>query len=259
MSDQIQGRQIRIEGHALPESAVAAEMQYRPARSLDESRLAAARAVAVREIFCRRGIELGLLDADATDEAIIVQAIEDVLEQEVFVPPADETACRAWFEDKGDQLRSPDLLEAQHILFAAAPDDPEGRSAALAAAQAALAEIERSPDRFEALAKAHSACPSAAQGGRLGQIVRGTTVPEFETYLFSLEEGETCAAPVPTRYGYHIVRLLRRADGRPLPYVALRDQIARRLEEQSYLKALRAHIEGLARRYRVEGLGSTGH
>jgi len=259
MSDQTHGHPIRIDGQALPESAVAAEMQYRPAKSLDESRLAAARAVAVREILCRRGIELGLLDAEATDETVIVQAIEDVLEQEVFVPPADEMACRAWFEDKGDQLRSPDLLEAQHILFAAAPDDPDGRSAALAAAQAALAEIERSPDRFEALAKAHSACPSAAQGGWLGQVVRGTTVPEFETYLFSLEEGETCAAPVPTRYGYHIVRLLRRADGRPLPYAAVRDQIARRLEEQSYLKALRAHIEGLASRYRVEGLGSTGH
>lgn len=258
MSDQPRLDPIRIGGNALPDAAVAAEMQYRPAKSLDESRLAAARAVAVREILCRRAVELGLLATDATSEPAIVQAIEDVLEQEVNVPPADEANCKAWFEAKGRDLRSPDLLEAQHILFAAAPDDPEGRSAALAAAQAALAEIERTPDRFEALAKAHSACPSASQGGWLGQIVRGTTAPEFETYLFSLDEGETCAAPVPTRYGYHIVRLLRRADGRPLPYAAVRDQIARQIEERAYLKALRTYIEGLAFRYRVEGLGMTG-
>jgi peptidyl-prolyl cis-trans isomerase C len=257
MSDQPRLDPIRIDGNALPDAAVAAEMQYRPAKSLDESRLAAARAVAVREILCRRAVELGFLATDATSEPAIVQAIEDVLEQEVNAPPADEAACKAWFEAKGGDLRSPDLLEAQHILFAAAPDDPEGRSAALAAAQATLAEIERTPDRFEALAKVHSACPSANQGGWLGQIVRGTTVPEFETYLFSLNEGETCAAPVPTRYGYHIVRLLRRADGRPLPYAAVRNQIARQIEERTYLKALRKYIEGLAFRYRVEGLGMT--
>jgi peptidyl-prolyl cis-trans isomerase C len=259
MSEQPGLDPIRIDGKALPEAAVAAEMQYRPAKSIDESRLAAARAVAVREVLCRRAVELGLLAAEATAEPAIVQAIEDILEQEVNVPPADEAACKAWFEAKGGELRSPDLLEAQHILFAAAPDDPEGRSAALAAAQATLVEVERSPDRFEALAKAHSAGPSASQGGWLGQIVRGTTVPEFETYLFSLEEGETCAAPVPTRYGYHIVRLLRRADGRPLPYAAVRDQIARQIEERAYLKALRTYIEGLACRYRVEGLDMTGH
>jgi peptidyl-prolyl cis-trans isomerase C len=259
MSDPTRFDPIRIDGHALPDAAIAAEMQYRPAKSLEESRLAAARAVAVREILCRRAVELGLLAADATAEPAIVQAIEDVLEQEVYVPPVDEAACKAWFEAKGGELRSPDLLEAQHILFAAAPDDPEGRQAALAAAKATLAEVEQSPDRFEILAKERSACPSANQGGWLGQIVRGTTVPEFETYLFSLEEGETCAVPVPTRYGYHIVRLLRRADGRPLPYAAVRDQIARQIEERAYLKALRTHIEGLAVRYRVEGLGMTEH
>ncbi len=259
MSDQLRPDPIRIDGRVLPESAIAAEMQYRPAKSLDESRLAAARAVAVREILCRRAIELDLLAADATAEPAIVQAIEDVLEQEVYVPQADEAECKAWFEAKGSELRSPDLLEAQHILFAAAPDDPVGRATALAAATATLAEVERAPDRFEVLAKAHSACPSANQGGWLGQIVRGTTVPEFETYLFSLEEGETCAAPVPTRYGYHIVRLLRRANGRPLPYPAVRDQVARQLEDRAYLKALRTYIKGLATRYRVEGLDVTEH
>ncbi len=259
MSEQPRIDSISIQGQALPESAIAAEMQYRPAKSLEESRVAAARAVAVREILCRRAGELGLLATDATDESAIVQAIEDVLEQEVYVPPADEAACKAWFEARGRELRSPDLLEAQHILFAAAPDDPDGRAIALAAAKDTLSEVDIFPDRFEALAKERSACPSANQGGWLGQVVRGTTVPEFETFLFSLEEGETCAAPVPTRYGFHVVRLLRRADGRPLPYAAVRDQIARRLEERAYLEALRAHIEALAVRYAVEGLGVPGH
>jgi peptidyl-prolyl cis-trans isomerase C len=248
--------EIRINGVPLPEAAVAAEMQYQPAKSLAESKLAAARAVAVREMLCRRAIELGLLDAGTTEEPAIAAAIEDVLEREVSVPPADEAECRAIFESKGSLMRSPDLLEAQHILFAAAPDDPDGRATALAAAKEALNEIERHPERFEAIARERSACPSASQGGWLGQIVRGTTVPEFETYLFSLDEGETCAAPVPTRYGFHLVRLLHRVDGRPLPYSSVRDRISRQIEERAYRTAIRSYLADLAGRFGVEGLAA---
>ena len=48
------------------------------------------------------------------------------------------------------------------------------------------------------LAQQLSACSSAAQGGNLGQISRGQTVPEFETFLFNLEPGQICPVPVGT-------------------------------------------------------------
>ena len=87
----------------------------------------------------------------------------------------------------------------------------------------------------------------------------GTTVPEFETYLFSLDTGEICAAPVPSRYGYHVVRLARREDGRPLPYESVRERIARQIEDRAYRSALRTYLTDLARRFGVEGLASAEH
>lgn len=228
------------------EREIAAELQYAPAPSLEAAREAAERAVTVRRLLEARARALGLLAEAETDEAVRVAAIEAVLEAEVAVPPATEDECRAWFDAHPEALKSPDLIEASHILFAAPPDDPVSRAAALEAARAALAEIERTPARFDAIARQRSACPSAANGGALGQIARGDTVPEFETYLFALDEGELCAAPIPSRYGYHVAKLAHRAAGRPLPYAAARGAIARRLEDRAYREALASYLRALA-------------
>ena len=236
----------------LEESAIAAEMQYAPAGSRDQAYTAAARALTVRKLLEDRARVLGFLAEAETDEAVRVEAIETVLEAEIDVPAADEAACREWYDTHPEAIRAPDLLEASHILFAAPPDDPAARATALAEAKAALAEIEREPAKFEAIARARSACPSAANGGALGQIGRGDTVPEFETYLFALDDGELCAAPIPSRYGYHIAKLVHRAEGRPLPYSVARTFIARRIEDRRYREALSIYLRDLAVRAGIE-------
>ena len=87
------------------------------------------------------------------------------------------------------------------------------------------------PEWFATLAQAYSRCPSAAQGGNLGQITAGQTTPEFEQALIALEPGQLCAEPVATRYGFHIIRLDRKHEGRLLPYELVADRIADYLRE----------------------------
>jgi len=230
----------------LDEKDIAAEMQYAPASSLEAARKTAARAIAIRRILEARARELGLLESGERSEAVVTAAMEAVLEAEIDAPAAGEDACREWFDAHPGEIRSPDLFEASHILFAAAPDDAVGRASALAAATAAIAEIERKPERFEAIARESSACPSGANGGSLGQIVRGATVPEFETYLFALEAGELCPTPIASRYGYHVGKVTHRADGRALPYQAARPRIARMLDDLAYRAALTNYLRRLA-------------
>lgn len=232
----------------LDERDIAAEMQYAPAPSLDAARAAAERSLMIRGLLVDRARELGFLKVEKPSESEIADAIEAVLEAEVTVPAADETACRSWFDANPEIYRSPDLLEARHILFAAAPDDKDARARAFEQAQAALKEIEANPGRFEKIARENSACPSGANGGSLGQVSRGTTVPEFETYLFALDEGELCAAPIPTRYGFHVARVDQRASGRPLPYAAVRARIARQIEDKAYREAVSRYLRDLAAR-----------
>jgi peptidyl-prolyl cis-trans isomerase C len=118
--------------------------------------------------------------------------------------------------------------------------------------------IERDPACFEALAREHSDCPSKSAGGHLGQVTRGSTVPEFETYLFSLDPGELCAQPVPSRYGFHIVRLLHRENGRELPYEHVREAVADYLQDSAWRSAVRQFVQLLVGRARIEGIELQG-
>jgi preprotein translocase subunit SecD len=59
---------------------------------------------------------------------------------------------------------------------------------------------------FEALAKAQSDGPSAANGGELGPIAHGDLVPAFEDVAFTEAVG-TVSDPVETPFGYHLIRV----------------------------------------------------
>lgn len=117
-----------------------------------------------------------------------------------------------------------------------------------------IRKIEADPGCFAALARAHSACPSKAQGGNLGQIGRGQTVPIFEQALFGLAEGELCREPVRSPYGVHVVRAGRRIDGRQLPFDAVEAAIRDYLEEASMRRAMAQYLSILASETTVEGV-----
>ena len=62
-------------------------------------------------------------------------------------------------------------------------------------------------EKFGAIAKNVSLCPSAKNGGDLGTFTRGKMVKEFEKAAFALEKGQT-SGPVKTQFGYHIIKRL---------------------------------------------------
>ncbi len=62
---------------------------------------------------------------------------------------------------------------------------------------------------FAELAKAHSTCPSGAQGGALGTFGPGQMVKEFDEVVFSAPVGEV-QGPVKTQFGYHLVEVTHR-------------------------------------------------
>lgn len=71
-------------------------------------------------------------------------------------------------------------------------------------------QIQNGTD-FGELAKAHSSCPSGAQGGDLGTFGRGQMVPEFDQVVFSAPINEV-QGPVKTQFGYHLLEVTSRTD-----------------------------------------------
>jgi peptidyl-prolyl cis-trans isomerase C len=89
-------------------------------------------------------------------------------------------------------------------------------------------------------------------------LVRGDTVSEFETYVFSLEEGELCPVPIETRYGVHIIALDRKIVGQELSFDVVRSQIGRYLREASAQVAARLYLMRLIGRAKIEGFEMKG-
>ena len=254
---------IQINDVEIPEAAIRAEAQNHPAPSPDQAIAAAMEALAVRELLLQKAREQQIAPTPQTDAAGRKETAEDaairqLLEIEVTVPEADEETCRRYFDNNRTRLRSPDLFEAAHILFAADPKDEDAYAKAVASAKATIAELTEDPRAFDAMARERSDCTSAKNDGRLGQITRGDTVPEFETFLVNLEEGQLCPVPVQSRYGVHVLRLDKKIAGTDLPFEAVKDRIADYLHEASWRRAVAQYIKLLAGHASIGGVDIAG-
>jgi peptidyl-prolyl cis-trans isomerase C len=179
-------------------------------------------------------------------------AIEDLLEREVRTPEPTEAECRRWYDAHPDSFVAGELVYARHILFAVTPGAPV--EALRRKAEETLHELVAHPERFAQLAAERSNCPSAAQGGSLGQLARGEAVSEFEQALFGAERTGLLPRLVNTRYGFHVVAIDERVPGHRVPFEAVHEQIAARLTEQVWQRALAQYVRVLAAGATLEGI-----
>lgn len=250
---------VSVNGVVISRDAIAREVQNHRASKPIEAWQSAARALAIRELLLQRARLVGIVPAPVRDSAGRCETedealIRGLLEQEVRTPEPDEETCRRYYAKNRRLFRSEPIYEAAHILFAARKDDAEGYERARRDANSALAELKLNPERFGNLARACSACPSAAQAGNLGQITSGQTTPEFERALAELTPGSISQVPVETRYGIHIIRLGRKIEGRELPFELVAERIANYLCESVMRRATAQYIARLVSDAEVTGI-----
>jgi peptidyl-prolyl cis-trans isomerase C len=250
---------VSVNGVAVASAEISRETQHHQASDPDQAWELAAKALTIRELLSQEADRLGIVAAPIEDEEGRAETPQEaryrqVIEREVIVPSADEDTCRGYYERNRQRFRTPDLCEAAHILLAAAPEDEAARELAREAASALIAALRERPQDFAAAAAEHSACPSAGQGGSLGQLSPGQTVAEFDTALRGMTPGAVHAVPVETRFGFHVVRLDRRIEGRQLPFEMVRQRIADYLDEMVRRRALQQYVSVLAGRAVVTGV-----
>jgi peptidyl-prolyl cis-trans isomerase C len=249
-----------VNGETVPHTAIAAETQNQeaPAGKPGVAWRKAANAVAVRTLLLQEARARGLDPAPAeigpgrheTEEEALIRGLLDLA---VTVAPPTEAEIRAEWARDPQRFRAPPLWEVSHILVACDPRD----AAAMATAEARAADLARRalemPRGFAKLAEAQSDCGSKAAGGALGQIGPGDTVPEFEAALRPLAEGEITAVPVPTRHGWHVIRMDAVAEGAVLPFDAVRARIAAAMEKAAWARAARDYVTRLVAAAEISG------
>jgi peptidyl-prolyl cis-trans isomerase C len=214
------------------------------------------------ELLRQAAIEAGLLAPDdpAPEDGVIseaaAQAIDDYLARQLAVPEPDEAACRRHHAAHAAQYAVGERIQARHILFAVTPgvDVPALRKRA----EQALLDVRTDPQRFADVAQTLSNCPSGAQGGDLGWLTAPDCAPEFARELFAQDEGAAHVGVLPrlvhSRFGLHVVEVLRRDAGQMQPYEAVSQAVAQSLRQQAWITALRQTMQVLATRWAVEGV-----
>jgi peptidyl-prolyl cis-trans isomerase D len=102
---------------------------------------------------------------------------------------------------------------------------------ALTKAQDLLKQLRGGAD-FADLAKKNSQDPGSAQnGGDLGFIVKGQTVPEFEKVAFSAKLKDISDV-ITTQYGYHILQVLEKEPARVKPFEEVKTALAEEMKKQ---------------------------
>jgi peptidyl-prolyl cis-trans isomerase C len=253
---------VAVNEAVIASADIAREVQNHADATPKQAWDAATRALIVRELLLQRARALALVAEpqsenglrETEDEALI----RVLLETEVRTPKADEAACRRYYQANQARFRSPDLFEPLHILFQAARDDAAAYARAVEQAEAVLREVKSAPGRFERIARELSDCPSATDDGRLGQVARGDTTPEFESAMAAMEAGQLCPEPVRTRYGVHVLRLGRKVAGQVLPFTQVHERIATYLEESSWRRAVAQYVALLAGQAHIEGFDMPG-
>ncbi|AYG08300.1 peptidylprolyl isomerase [Pseudomonas fluorescens] len=248
---------VSVNGVVITPENMAQELQYHPAESREEAVFLAARALVIRELLQQRIRELGVQLEVGAGENEEEAATRLLLEREVKVPDCDEATCVRYFESNRGRFHSAPLLAVRHILLECAPDDAEARHQAHAQAEVLLQKLEESPGSFAELALQYSACPSKAQGGSLGQVSKGQTVPELERQLFTLAPG-LAGKPLESRYGWHVICVDQRIEGQALPYEAVATAIRTQLQQGVWQKALVQYLQTLIGVADVRGIALQG-
>ena len=254
-------KEVSVNGVVIPEADILQEAQNHPARTPGEALLEAARSLVIRELLWQEAKNKNLVpdneDSAGQDNARQTKldaAISALLESEIKTPEASEEDCKAFYERDPSRFSTETIWQVRHILLSANPKDKKAFDNAREKAYAILEQVKKNPHEFATIARDVSFCPSAAQGGNLGQITRGSTIPEFEKALKNAKKTGLLMQPVESRYGYHIVDINQIIPGKILPLEMVKEKIAAWLEASSWSKAVQQYIAILAGKSHITGI-----
>ena len=206
----------------------------------------------------------GLLAADdvAGEDGVPSQAASDAIEallaRELRVPEPDDDACRRHHAAHAARFCRGERVQLRHVLFAVTPG--VDLAALRSRAEQALLELrcDDGGTLFAERAAALSNCPSGAQGGALGWLLARDCAPEFAREVFGRSEVGVLPRLVHSRFGLHVVEVLAREGGQPLPFEEVHQAVRTALQQRSWTVALRQYLQLLAAQASLQGVDLQG-
>jgi peptidyl-prolyl cis-trans isomerase D len=166
---------------------------------------------------------------------------------------------QAYYNQHRDQYRTAEQAKVSHILIKTPLPGPDGKVDEKGVADAQkraedLLKQLKGGAKFEDLAKKYSEDPgSAKEGGSLGWIGKGRTVPEFEKVAFSEPKGQISGL-VKSSYGFHIIRVDDRQDAHMKTFDEVKAEIEPIVKQQKTQEMAQKQAEDLLQQAKTQGL-----
>lgn len=169
-------------------------------------------------------------------------------------PQISDADVQAYYNQHQAQYQVKEQVKVRHILIAVpAGADSKTDAAAKAKAEDLLKQIKNGGN-FAELASKNSDDPgSKTQGGELGWLDRGRTVPEFDKVAFSLAPGQTSDV-IKTQFGYHILQVEDKKTAHLRPLAEVKSEIVPVLEQQRTSAAEQTYASQLAADAKKNGM-----
>lgn len=146
-----------------------------------------------------------------------------------------------YYDSHKDEFAEAEERKISNILIKLKKDVDASKTLQLARE---VARRLKSGGDFAALAQVYSEGPGAEGGGAMGYVKKGDLLPEVESVVFSLNEGQT-SNMVQTSLGYHFFKVEEIKKARELPL----SEVQREVEDSIYREKIKEKIKGW-----VEGL-----
>ena len=168
-----------------------------------------------------------------------------------------DSDLQAYYDQHRDEYRVAEQVKVSHILIKTplpapgAKEDEKAIAVARAKAEGVLKEVKAGGD-FAKLAEKYSEDTTAKNGGELGWIGRGRTVPEFEKAAFSLGKGQTSDL-VKSSYGFHIIHVEDKQAAHLKTLAEVKSEIEEKVKQQKTSHATEAAANALLSHTRTDG------
>ncbi len=200
---QVAARRMAIEARVLA-SREACGVQLPPsalAQAEDELRRRYADEEAFAADLARNGLSFAGVREVLERQLRVDGVLERIAAEAEAVSPID---IELFYRLHAERFTLPERRRARHILVTINEDFIENRrEAARARIEEACAALRSRS--FAELARQYSECPTAMDGGLLGEVRRGMLYPELEAVLFELGVGESSGI-VESPLGFHLLR-----------------------------------------------------
>ena len=166
-------------------------------------------------------------------------------------PKASEKELRDFYEKNSSRYRTMESYRPAHILFVVPKNaTPEQILEIRIRCQKVLDRI-RNGENFGEMALLYSQDPSSKDGGDLGFFKKGELLPPLERAALRLKVGEV-SETVRTDYGFHLVKLIDRRGGLPLPFEEVKEKIVADYLGMEMEKAVRQLISSMKEKSVIE-------